>query len=265
MISRIINYIKNNTNSEYIQLKKLSRYPRYSSGNFSFQNGNINFPDSNAFVFMYREIFKKEIYRFDTENETPLIIDGGANIGLSTIYFKQLYPKAKILAFEPDKKIFDCLKNNILDFNLADIELKNIALWNFDGQISFNSEGSDANRIESSNNDTDFSDTYSVECSKLSNYLKDVKVDFLKLDIEGAEHEVIEEIVPYLDNIDKIFLEYHSFENRDQDLDKLLQILKNANFRLYINSPVSGRNSPFISEKNWLGIEYFLNIYAYRN
>ncbi len=264
MINRLGNYIKNNTNPEYNQLKKLSRYPRYTSGNFSLQNGTINFPDSSAFVFMYREIYKKEIYRFDSENKTPLIIDGGANIGLSAMYFKQLYPNAKILAFEPDKIIFDYLENNIMNASLSDIELKNIALWNTEGEILFNSEGSDANRIESSTNDSHFSNTYSVQCTRLSNYIKDAQVDFLKLDIEGAEHEVIEEISPYLGNVKKIFLEYHSFENREQDLDKILKILKNANFRVYINSPVSGRNSPFLPEENWLGIEYFLNIYAYR-
>lgn len=38
-------------------------------------------------------------------SEAPRIIDGGANIGLSVIYFKQLFPRSRTTAFEPDAKI----------------------------------------------------------------------------------------------------------------------------------------------------------------
>jgi FkbM family methyltransferase len=45
---------------------------------------------------------------------SPYIIDAGANIGLSIIYFKKKYPNSKIVAFEPDKLIFNILKKKHL-------------------------------------------------------------------------------------------------------------------------------------------------------
>src|SRR5688500_10055596 len=49
-----------------------------------------------------REIFVREIYRFETDIRNPVIIDCGSNIGLSVLYFHKSYPGARILAFEPD-------------------------------------------------------------------------------------------------------------------------------------------------------------------
>ena len=46
-------------------------------------------------------------------NKGSYVIDCGANIGMSITYFKRLYPKSKIIGFEPDPKIFETLKKNI--------------------------------------------------------------------------------------------------------------------------------------------------------
>ena len=112
--------------------------------------------------------------------------------------------------------------------------------------------------------DIGFIDSYQIDCVRLSNFLQQ-KVDFLKLDIEGAEVEVIKEISSSLSNVKNLFIEYHAFEKRSQDLDELLLILKNAGFRYYIDSPVKGVDSPFIKKNSWLEFDFFLNIYAKRN
>ncbi len=57
----------------------------------------------------FDEIITQEIYRFKADTDAPLILDCGANIGLSALYFQRLYPKARIMAFEPDTHNFELL------------------------------------------------------------------------------------------------------------------------------------------------------------
>ena len=96
--------------------QRLQQMPRFFEVKADFFGVPIKAPDAASLVFLNRELFGQEIYKFQTDSEIPYILDCGANIGLSVIYFKKLFPNAKIVAFEPDKKIFDYLKFNINSF-----------------------------------------------------------------------------------------------------------------------------------------------------
>src|SRR5688572_20822569 len=87
---------------EHRALTRIRNIPRYTAFTTDLPGVPITGVDSASFVHSYSEIFKREIYRFTTVNNAPKIIDCGANIGLSVIYFKRLYPAAKIVAFEAD-------------------------------------------------------------------------------------------------------------------------------------------------------------------
>jgi tRNA1(Val) A37 N6-methylase TrmN6 len=66
-----------------------------------------------AFQITYAEIFEKGIYTFNSTNPNPVIIDCGANMGLSLLFFSINYPNAKIYAFEPDVSVLEYLERNI--------------------------------------------------------------------------------------------------------------------------------------------------------
>jgi FkbM family methyltransferase len=210
---------------------------------------------------MYSEIFEKEIYRFKTISTKPYIIDGGANIGLSVIYFKKMYPLSNVIAFEPDKKIFTTLEENVKSFDLRDVEIINKGLWNKEENLDFFSEGADGGRID---NEKTGSEKNTISTISLRPYLNK-KVDFLKLDIEGAETTVLEDCADLLKEVDNLFVEYHSFNNKKQDLDRILNIISNSGFRYYIESIGTSSKHPFISRNLNIGIDLQLNIYAYRN
>ena len=216
-------------------------------------------PDAPTFLPMYFSIFESEIYKFTADNATPYILDGGANIGLSAIYFKRLYPNAKITAFEPDPKIYSALEQNIRNANFNNVELVNRALWNEETSLWFSSEGSDAGRI--ANDGTDTKDI-EVKTVRLRDYLN-TPVDFLKLDIEGAETTVMEDCHDKLRQVKRIFVEYHSFENQPQTLATLLTILKDNGFRVAIHAENISPH-PFIKRDLCVGMDLQLDIFAYR-
>ena len=93
---------------------------------------------------------------------------------------------------------------------------------------------------------------------------KEDKIDMLKMDIEGAENDVIPHIASALYKIDKIFIEYHSFNNGEQRLDEILSLLKQNKFRYYIRH-VNNRKSPFIDTAKDKEMDMQLNIFAFKN
>lgn len=238
----------------------LKKIPRYTAAKTVLLGKNIEIADAPSFFSMYREIFKKEVYKFKAKTNKPYIIDCGANIGLSVIYFKKLYPESEIIGFEPDKRIFDMLKNNIKSFGFSNVQIIQKALWNKEEGTFFSSEGADAGRLADKNEKTNQT---TVMTTSLRSYLER-PVDFLKIDIEGAEMVVIEDCADLLINVKNLFVEYHSFGDKEQKLDVLLGMLKKAGFRYYIYNFGSLSHHPFEEKKTYLGMDMQLNIYACR-
>lgn len=240
--------------------KSLKKIPRYTQTIASIEGRNYTIPDSASFIFMYREIFKTQIYKFETQSELPYVIDGGANIGLATIYFKSLFPDAEIVAFEPDPYIFEILENNIKNNIFDNIILINKGLWKEDTNLKFKTEGADAGSLNPFNKYNE-KEIQTVSVTSLRPYLQKT-VHFLKLDIEGAETVVLKDINKELNNVERIFVEYHSFVGQEQSLDEIITILKEAKFRLYITSPGVSSKSPFVDLNVYLGMDLQLNIYG---
>jgi len=245
----------------YCRLYFVHKKPRFQHGFFKIFNKNFIFIDSASFVSMYKNIFIDEAYKFKINKINPLIIDCGANIGLSVLYFKNLYPNSVIKTFEPDKKIFKILKSNCDNFNLNNVTLINKGVWINNKEINFLSNGSDSGRIILDNTKK-YPDK--VKMIRLRDFLKKEKqIDLLKIDIEGAEVDVLDDCRKNLSNVKLLFIEYHSFINQSQKLDQLLEILRKANFRYYINDAIKPPKSPFLKHLKNDTFDLQLNIYAF--
>ncbi|MEO8149865.1 MAG: FkbM family methyltransferase [Bacteroidia bacterium] len=242
---------------EVNRLKQLARYLPATTTIFTKE---IRVTDAASFLFIYDEIFNKQIYKFKSVTDNPHIIDCGANIGLSIIYFKQLYPKASVIGFEPDGKTFDTLKYNMNQFGFSDIELKQKGVWDKETVLNFFSEGADGGRVALT---SDKENIHEIKTERLRDYLN-THVDFLKIDIEGAETRVLIDCADNLKNVDRIFVEYHSFTDREQDLQDLLKVLNDAGFRYNVQHVGVFSQTPFIKVETSLNIDNQLNIFAYR-
>lgn len=233
---------------------------RFVSRSIKFNNYKIFVPDTLSFIWQYKDIFADENYKFQTNSLNPIIYDCGANIGVSCLYFNKNYPKSKIKAFEADPNIAKILKENLEKNNCADIEVINKAIWINNDGIELSLEGADGASIYSKVNVT------KVPSVRLKDLIENEnKIDMLKIDIEGAEYDVLLDCRNSLSNVENVFIEYHSFTETSQKLSEILQILEVNNFRYFIN-PVNGRPMPFINRKNKSNpnMDLQLNIYGYK-
>jgi len=237
----------------------LEKLPRYTEAEVSILGKKIKIADAPSFLFMYDEIFRNEIYKFKTEAEKPFIIDCGANIGLSVIYCKNLFPSAEIIGFEPDPKIFAILENNIKSFGYDNIKLEQKAVYSEETEINFYSEGADGGRMAEKTDDK----IIKVKTARLRDYLNR-PVDFLKIDIEGAETDVIKDCADLLPNVKNLFVEYHSFADKKQELTQLLSALENAGLRYYVQDIGVKSAHPFYKKDVYAGFDMQLNIFACR-
>lgn len=241
------------------KLKRVNQHKRELQ-TVLFDNHSIEFTSPFWFLHSIEEIFVNEVYKFISVKKEPIIIDCGANIGLSILYFKQLNKNSKIIAFEADPIVYSSLEKNIKQYSYNNIELINAAVWNEETKLIFKSEGSVGGRISTDKESTKFD--FEVKAVRLRKYLSS-KVDFLKIDIEGAEFNVIKDCSDLLINIENLFLEYHVLQNEEQKLQEILSWISKAGFKYYIREAWNNMTYPFLKSYND-SYQMQLNIFCYR-
>jgi FkbM family methyltransferase len=241
---------------------RLSKYVRRRQGRSHLFGKQIHFPDAYWYLHSMRELFVDAVYNFHSKTNAPYIIDCGSNIGLSVLYFKNKYPNARIKAFEADPEIYELSRQNLAAFNTNDVSLINKAVWTNDGYIEFLAEGSLGGSIELVGTNSD-NKVIKIPCVALGGFL-DEPVDFLKLDIEGSELNVLKSCADKLKNVDHLFVEFHGYTSKEQNLDELLVIIKNAGFRYYIKESFPNLVFPFVEKTPANYFDILLNIFCYR-
>ena len=213
-------------------------------------------PDVASFLSTYEELIYRGVYAFKTKQEIPIILDFGANIGLSLYFWMKNYPKAKVYGYEADPFVFKYLECNVQGITNGNIELFNVALSDAEGVLHFASNHADGGRVSETGITVQAVDA-AAEIRKFD------RIDMLKIDIEGSERIILPHIAPHLDRVKNIFIEYHSEVAREQVLPELLQILKSAGFRIFISSG-SCASRPLIETAVNTGFDLQQNIFGRR-
>lgn len=194
--------------------------------------------DRQTLNFLYREVFVRQHYYFQTLNSSPVILDCGANIGMASLYFKWLYPKAHVLAFEPDPATFQLLKQNIAKNDL-DIEAHNCALWDRDTDVDFYVDSkSPGSLLMSTDASRWHGEPIKVPARRLSEFIHG-DVEFIKLDVEGAEHRILGDLAQTgkIAAIRQMVIEYHHRIGQQKScLGPFLLMLEQAGFEYQINA-----------------------------
>lgn len=242
------------------KIEDIQSLPHGIPGGIDIYGHRFFFHDARCFYDSYMEILKDEIYKFNPSNDSPLIIDCGANMGVSVLYFVRQFPQARIIAFEPEEDIYAVLEKNIASHRLTNVELQNKAVWESETVLAFTTDhgmgGSVTNTFSNQQ-------PVKVQTVRLADYLQQ-PVDFLKLDIEGAEYTVLKDCEPLLKNVQNIFVEYHSFVNKEQKLEEILDMLKRAGFRYHLKQSFS-QQRPFVDRLLACeNMDMAITIFAYR-
>jgi FkbM family methyltransferase len=190
------------------------------------------------------EVFVRGEYLFDASHPSPVILDCGANIGLATLFFKRLYPAARIHSFEADPTTSEVLRCNVEQNHLREVTVSNLLLSDHAGDEKFYvvsgapgslSMSASQSRVASRRNEI------TVQAGRLSDYV-DGPVDLLKLDVEGSEFAVMRDLVASgkIGQISKMFIEYHhKIENEPSRLSSFLALLEEAGFEYQIQSAMN--------------------------
>lgn len=239
-------------------LQRLQGLPRYRAVEIEFFGRPLCICDAASFLSAWREIFAGQIYRFRATRQQPVIIDAGANIGLATIYLRRQYPESRIVALESDPQIFEILRSNLAAQNLGAVEILNRAVWDADEPLRFSQDHADAGRVGAGGE-------IHVQGMRFRSLLEQQDcVDFLKLDIEGAEARVLLDCESVLHRVQQIFVEYHSLTGQPQRLSELLGVLQRSGFRCYIERVGVRSGCPLVHIEVESGFDLQLNIFGIR-
>jgi len=193
--------------------------------------------------FLFREIFVRNEYAFDSTSDRPVVFDCGANIGMATLFFKWLYPGCQVHAFEPDPQTFAVLEENVTRNQLTDVTLHNVALVAKPGRLElFIPAGPGGSPLMSTLPGRSVDATVRrlvVDGKPLSSYVGAGEIDFLKMDVEGAEEPVLRELASTgrLRKIKEMAIEYHhNVEGGFGDCGSFLQLLYESGYKYQLDA-----------------------------
>ena len=194
------------------------------------------------------------------KTDQPKIIDCGSNIGISTLYFKHKYPSARITCFEPDPNAYHLLQKNTILNRLTDVDLVSAALadkigWtNFFGEFNGGAPYTLGNSIlQQWGLQRKTSSCIKVRSVLLSEYIS-MKVDLLKLDVEGAELMILQELGDKLHWVENIVLEVHQIKRifEQNNLDAIIEILEAFQFKVEITMQNMEECFTELSTQQWV-------------
>ena len=155
------------------------------------------------------QIFYAKEYDLEVSKEPEWIIDCGANVGYSVIYFANKYANSKIIAIEPDKENFTQLQKNCKPY--SNIKLINKAVWPTNTILNLVDPGIGNwgyQTIENSENALFSVETITLD--ELINQFNIPQIDILKIDIEGGERQLFQSHYEnWLPKVKHIAIELH--------------------------------------------------------
>jgi FkbM family methyltransferase len=173
------------------------------------------------------EVLVNGEYAMGQAGSARVIVDLGANIGVASLYFRALAPQARIVAVEPDPRAFAALMLND-SANDAGLECVHAAVTGVPGAVTLRSErGSWVSHIVPSDaHSGDAVSTSGLTLDELFTGRGLTHVDLLKIDIEGAEWDVLRG-AQCLDAVSRVVGEIHKVPGQES-VDRFLTGIANT-------------------------------------
>lgn len=193
----------------------------------------IQFECQDTFVsrWICQEILLGNTYRhLGFVDDVQVVFDVGANCGATTVHFARHYPDAQIHSFEPGSEPRAYMERNVA--HLPNVHVHPIGLYDVDRRAEL--YGGDGDSILGSviRREVNTDETELVELRAAGGWADEhgiERIDVMKVDVEGAEVEVLESLAHLLPTVKVLYLEYDSRQAR-QALADLIE----ATHELYV-------------------------------
>lgn len=165
-------------------------------------------PGTSDVPLLYH-IFVEEEYNIKPKKEPSFIIDAGANVGFTAVYFANRFPKARIIAIEPEGSNFRLLQKNTEAY--PNIRCIKAGLWNSSTTLRITNLEKDSKWGFQVEETTDHGpDTcQAVSMDELLKEEGKKEIDIAKIDIEGAEKELFAKNLRWLLKTNLMVIEFH--------------------------------------------------------
>ena len=202
--------------------------------------------DTFSLIWLLKE-YNKHGFKIE---KNDIIIDIGAHIGIFSLYANQFCKNGKIFCYEPSTENYELLQSNISQNQIKNIFPNNFAVSQSNDSVKlYISPDNTAHSIYDST-----SKSIQVKSRTLQNIFDSNKLeicDYLKLDCEGAEYEIIESLPnEYFKKIKQIYIEYHFSDSKHEMLENMIKKLDQMSFSIIKEPLEQGMGSIYAVNKN---------------
>jgi len=182
---------------------------------------------------IFNQIFIRDEVNFGYTNDPKIIVDCGANIGLSTLYFKRQFPNSHIISIEPEFSNFNLMKKNTKNYNK--INCLHAAVWNQNTKVNVIDTGEGVasfitKEVENTGNIIEQTNAFTL--TEIISKFNISFIDLVKMDIEGSEYELFDyKPEAWTERINMLALELH--ENLKPGVTKLIKSKMDGKFINY--------------------------------
>jgi len=192
------NSLKETLKEVYFNRTRKEKFKRKNGHYITTFEGNLKVTTKLPMYYVVRDIERYET--FYTIKKDDIVIDAGANHAYLSIYYgKKVGAAGKVFAFEPDQiNIAEMEANIALNADVKNIHIQEELIWNENTQLEFFEAGTVSSSIhyKSENAKAILKDAITIDHFQESKQLE--RLDFIKMDIEGAEIEAMDGLVTVL-------------------------------------------------------------------
>lgn len=182
--------------------------------------------------------------------KSPVILDLGANVGFTAVHMSVLYPGSRIIAVEMDDRNAECARRLLSNF--PNCQVVQAAIWSDDGEVAYDPRGEEWGfHVEVNPSSDHLIRVPAITISTLMDRQELDHVDYLKMDIEGAEWPVLSSHTSWLHRVNALKIELHPQFNPRAVYENCAGVLENHGFicerdSIHFNALSATRSTPVL-------------------
>jgi FkbM family methyltransferase len=155
-----------------------------------WKHRNVTLRKSTTDIHVFKQVCVFNQYNIKGQlGNVETVVDLGANIGLSALYFKSKYPNATVIAVEAEKNNYDVMLKNVT--GLPEVHCLHNAIWSSSKSLNIHQTSyGEYGFVVNDEKEDEFESVKAITMDDLIEKYQLKKIDILKIDIEGSEKEL---------------------------------------------------------------------------